>query len=30
VTLYGGTIDIGPLDGGGYAVRARLPFGETT
>jgi len=25
VSLYGGTIDSGPRDGGGFVVRARLP-----
>jgi signal transduction histidine kinase len=28
VELYGGTLDVGPLPGGGFAVRARLPFRE--
>ena len=26
VTLYGGTLDTGPRPGGGFTVRARLPF----
>jgi signal transduction histidine kinase len=30
VTLYGGTLETGTLEGGGYAVHAVLPFGETT
>ena len=25
ISLYGGTLDSGPRDGGGYVVRARLP-----
>jgi signal transduction histidine kinase len=28
VTLYGGTLDVGPRAGGGYRVRAALPFRE--
>jgi signal transduction histidine kinase len=28
VTLYGGTLDAAPSPGGGFAVRARLPFRE--
>jgi signal transduction histidine kinase len=27
-SLYGGALDAGPMAGGGYAVRARLPFRE--
>jgi signal transduction histidine kinase len=29
VSLYGGTLDSGPRDGGGYVVRARLPVVST-
>lgn len=28
VSLFGGTLDVGPLSGGGYRVRARLPVTE--
>ena len=28
VSLYGGEIESGPRDGGGYVVRARLPIAE--
>jgi signal transduction histidine kinase len=30
VALYGGTLKTGRRDSGGYAVRARLPFGDAT
>jgi signal transduction histidine kinase len=30
VTLYGGALETGTQEGGGYAVHARLPFGDAT
>jgi DNA-binding NarL/FixJ family response regulator/signal transduction histidine kinase len=30
VSLYGGTLDSGPRDGGGFVVRARLPVAQVT
>ena len=30
VRLYGGEIETGPADGGGWCVRARLPLGEVS
>jgi signal transduction histidine kinase len=30
VVLYGGTLEVGTRDGGGYGVRVRLPFGDET
>ena len=30
VALYSGALEVGTQDGGGYAVRARLPFGDAT
>jgi signal transduction histidine kinase len=28
VAVYGGSLDVGPLTGGGFRVRAHLPYGE--
>jgi signal transduction histidine kinase len=29
VGVYGGSLDTGPVTGGGFRVRARLPYGDT-
>jgi len=30
VELWGGTLEVGPIDGGGYRISATLPNGATS